>query len=31
MSVLRTLKLRGAKPIDWLLRKLTHQNPPILA
>jgi transposase len=31
MSVLRTLRLRGIKPIEWLRRKLTHQNPPILA
>lgn len=31
MSVLRTLRLQGIKPIDWMLRKLTHQNPPILA
>jgi len=31
MSVLRTLKLRGMDAIDWLRKKLTHQNPPILA
>lgn len=31
MSVLRTLKLRGVNPIDWMWRKLTHQNPPLLA
>lgn len=31
MSVLRTLKLRGLDAIDWMQRKLTHQNPPILA
>jgi hypothetical protein len=31
MSVLRTLKLRGLDAIDWLQRKLTHQNPPLLA
>jgi len=30
MSVLRTLKLRGVDAIDWLRRKLTHLNPPIL-
>ena len=30
MSVLRTLKLRGAGAIDWITKKLTHQNPPIL-
>ncbi len=31
MSVLRTLKLRGIDAIDWLQKKLTHQNPPLLA
>ena len=31
MSVLRTLKLRGVKPIGWMCRKLTHQNPLILS
>jgi len=31
MSVLRTLKLRRIDAIDWLRRKLTHQNPPMLA
>ena len=31
MSVLRTLKLRGINAIDWMSRKLTHQNPPLLA
>lgn len=31
MSVLRTLRLRGIDAIDWLRKKLTHQNPPLLA
>jgi hypothetical protein len=31
MSVLRTLKLRSVKAIDWMYQKLIHQNPPILA
>ena len=30
MSVLRTLKLRGVDAIDWLVKKLTNQNPPLL-
>jgi transposase len=31
MSVLRTLKLRGIPPIQWLRKKLLLQNPPLLA
>ena len=31
MSVLRTLKLSKRPAIDWLWKKLTHQNPPMLA
>jgi transposase len=31
MSVLRTLKLQGIDSIEWLRKKLTHQNPPVLA
>lgn len=31
MSVLRTLKLKKRDAIDWLRKKLTHQNPPLLA
>lgn len=31
MSVLRTLKLRGIDAIEWLRKKLSHQNPPLLA
>ncbi len=31
MSILRTLKLRGIDPIDWLQKKLTRQNPLLLA
>lgn len=31
MSILRTLKLRGIDAIDWLQRKLTRQNPLLLA
>ena len=31
MSVLRTLKLSKRDAIDWLWKKLTHQNPPMLA
>jgi transposase len=30
MSVLRTLKLSKRDAIDWLWKKLTHQNPPML-
>ena len=30
MSVLRSLKLSKRDAIDWLWRKLTHQNPPML-
>jgi transposase len=31
MSVLRTLKLRGVRALEWLQQKLTGQNPTILA
>jgi transposase len=31
MSVLRTLKLQGVNAIEWMWRKLTQQNPPIIA
>lgn len=31
MSVLNTLRLRGEDAIDWLHRKLLHQQPPVLA
>jgi transposase len=30
MSVLRSLKLKRLDAIDWLRKKLTHQNPPLL-